>query len=40
VVVLPQPEGPKSAKNEPLGIVKVRSSTAQKSPNDLVRLVS
>ncbi|CAB4952560.1 unannotated protein [freshwater metagenome] len=32
VVVLPQPEGPSSAKNEPLGIVSDKSSTAVKSP--------
>ena len=38
VVVLPQPDGPRSAKNEPSGIVSDRSSTAVKSPKDLVRL--
>ena len=32
VVVLPQPEGPRSAKNEPCGITNERSSTALKSP--------
>ena len=36
VVVLPQPEGPSRAKNDPDGIVKVRSSTALKLPNRLV----
>ena len=39
VVVLPHPEGPSSAKNEPLGIVSVKSSTAVKSPYDFVILV-
>ena len=38
VVVLPQPEGPSRAKNDPAGIVSVRSSTATKSPKDLTRL--
>jgi hypothetical protein len=32
VVVLPHPEGPRSAKNEPLGIVSDKSFTAVKSP--------
>ena len=32
VVVLPQPDGPRSAKNEPSGTINDRSSTAQKSP--------
>ena len=36
VVVLPHPDGPSSAKNEPSGTVSVRSSTATKSPNRLV----
>ena len=36
VVVLPQPDGPSSAKNEPDGTVSLRSSTATKSPNALV----
>src|SRR5215213_769791 len=36
VVVLPQPDGPSSAKNDPCGTVSVRSSTAVKSPKRLV----
>src|SRR3954451_10078714 len=36
VVVLPQPEGPSRAKNDPAGTVSVRSSTAVKTPNRLV----
>src|SRR6266571_6784959 len=36
VVVLPQPEGPSRAKNEPCGIESVRSSTAMNEPKDLV----
>ena len=32
VVVFPQPDGPRSAKNEPSGTTNERSSTAQKSP--------
>src|SRR3954452_6896425 len=36
VVVLPQPDGPRRAKNEPAGTVRVRSSTAVKTPNRLV----
>ena len=40
VVVLPHPEGPSSAKNEPLGIVSDKSLTAVKSPYDLVIFVS
>ncbi|CAB5147823.1 unannotated protein [freshwater metagenome] len=32
VVVLPQPDGPSNAKNEPFGITNERSSTALKSP--------
>src|SRR5690349_23918590 len=40
VVVLPQPEGPSSAKNDPLGTSRLRSSTAVKPGNDLVRLLS
>src|SRR5215212_3381889 len=32
VVVLPQPEGPSRAKNEPAGMVSVRSSTATAAP--------
>src|SRR3954464_5972337 len=37
VVVLPQPDGPSRAKNEPLGTVSDRSRTAVKSPKRLVR---
>ncbi len=37
VVVLPQPEGPNNAKNDPFGITKDKSSTALNSPKDLVR---
>ena len=40
VVVLPQPEGPSNAKKEPSGMVSDKSSTATKSPNDLVIFVS
>src|SRR5919112_142934 len=36
LVVLPQPEGPRRAKNEPCGTVRSRLSTATKSPNFLV----
>ena len=36
VVVLPQPDGPSSAKNEPRGTVSVTSSTATNEPNTLV----
>ncbi len=36
VVVLPQPDGPSSAKNDPWGTVTDRSSTATKPPNRLV----
>src|SRR4029078_2011162 len=36
VVVLPQPEGPSKAKNDPCGTVTDRSSTATKLPNRLV----
>jgi hypothetical protein len=36
VVVLPHPEGPRSAKKEPRGTSRVRSSTAVKDANDLV----
>ena len=32
VVVLPQPDGPSNAKNEPSGIVNDKSLTAVKSP--------
>jgi hypothetical protein len=32
VVVLPHPEGPSNAKNEPSGIVNDKSLTAVKSP--------
>ena len=37
VVVLPQPDGPSSARNSPSCTVKVESSTAAKSPNCLRR---
>src|SRR3954454_11722670 len=40
VVVLPQPDGPRRAKNEPCGMVRSRSSTAVKSPKRLVRPTS
>ena len=40
VVVLPQPEGPNKAKNEPFGIVRVKSSTAVKSPNSFVKFTN
>src|SRR5690349_7622710 len=36
VVVLPQPDGPRSEKNSPLPIVSDTSSTAVTSPNRLV----
>src|SRR5262245_36309279 len=36
VVVLPQPDAPSRAKNEPAGTVRLRSSTAVKSPKRLV----
>ena len=36
VVVLPQPEGPSSAKNEPLGTSRSRAFTAVKLANSLV----
>src|SRR4051812_12178453 len=36
VVVLPQPEGPRSAKKEPRGTSRSRSCTAVKPPKDLV----
>src|SRR6476620_6838865 len=36
VVVLPQPEAPRRAKNDPRGTVRLRSSTATKSPKRLV----
>src|SRR3954469_3442182 len=36
VVVLPQPEGPSSAKNEPRGTSRSRSRTAWKAPKCLV----
>src|SRR5215212_7285284 len=36
VVVLPHPDGPSSAKNEPCGTVTDRSSTATKLPNRFV----
>src|SRR6476620_8303948 len=37
VVVLPQPDGPSSAKKEPLGTSRSRSSTALKAPKSFVR---
>src|SRR5688500_19722687 len=37
VVVFPQPDGPSRAKNEPAGMVSVRSSTATALPNCLRR---
>ena len=40
VVVLPQPDGPSSAKNEPRGTSRSRSFTAVNAANDLVRLRS
>src|SRR6266545_3381989 len=40
VVVLPQPEAPSRAKNEPSGMCRVRSSTAVKAPKRLVTRVS
>src|SRR6478609_10316737 len=40
VVVLPQPEGPSSAKNEPRGTSRSRSLTAVNEPNDFVTLRS
>src|SRR5690242_204939 len=36
VVVLPQPEGPSRAKNEPVGTSRSRSSTAVKAPKCFV----
>src|SRR4051794_25096823 len=36
VVVLPQPDGPSRAKNEPCGMLRLRSSTAVNGPNCLV----
>jgi hypothetical protein len=35
VVVLPQPDGPSSAKKDPSGTVRSRDSTAVKAPNSL-----
>src|SRR3954470_17269299 len=40
VVVLPQPEGPSRAKNEPRGTSRSRSRTAWKAPKCLVSLRS
>src|SRR5882672_4228726 len=40
VVVLPQPDAPSSAKNDPCGIVRVRSLTAVNAPNRLVTFTS
>src|SRR6478735_12460555 len=37
VVVLPHPEGPRRAKNEPVGTSRSRSSTALKAPKSFVR---
>src|SRR6478609_714601 len=36
VVVLPQPDGPSSAKNEPRGMSRSRSRTAVNAPKDFV----
>src|SRR3954467_10559494 len=38
VVVLPQPEGPSRAKNEPVGMSRSSDFTAVKAANSLVRL--
>ena len=40
VVVLPQPDGPSRAKNDPFGTVRVRSSTALNVPKSLVTSTS
>src|SRR4051794_21329703 len=40
VVVLPQPDAPSSAKNEPCGIVSVKPLTAVKPPKRLVTFPS
>src|SRR5690349_21337238 len=40
VVVLPQPDGPSRAKNDPVGMSRASDFTAVKSPNSLVRLRS
>ena len=40
VVVLPQPDGPSSAVNEPWGTSSSRLSTALSAPNCLVRALS
>jgi hypothetical protein len=40
VVVLPQPDGPRSATNDPSGIVRSRSSTATSEPKRFVRFSS
>jgi hypothetical protein len=40
VVVLPQPEGPRSTKKLPSSMVRLLSRTGTKSPDDLCRLVS
>src|SRR3954447_20300317 len=40
VVVLPQPEGPSSAKNRPCSTTRSRSSTAVNTPNRLVTPLS
>src|SRR5262245_20367267 len=40
VVVLPQPEAPSRAKNEPCGTVRLRWSTAVNAPNCLVTLIN
>ena len=39
VVVLPQPEGPSSAVNDPSGTVSCRSRTATSEPKSFVRLL-
>src|SRR5687767_11373647 len=40
VVVLPQPDGPRSEKNSPGGISRLRPSTAAKSPKRFTRSIS
>src|ERR1035437_1267367 len=39
VVVLPHPDGPSNAKNEPSGITRSKSSTATNSPKRFVRFL-
>ena len=40
VVVLPQPDGPSSAVNEPCGTSRSSSSTARRAPKCLERVLS